>query len=160
VASSSSAGAAETSIQQIERRSTVCMRITTRKEEIGKRIGDVLTQVGEYVERSGTRPAGPPYARYFRWSDEGVEVEIGVPVAERVAGDGRLIAGELPGGQVARTVHLGPYDSLTETYDALHDWISAQGREPAGAPWEVYLRTHADVANPSELTTEVVWPVR
>jgi effector-binding domain-containing protein len=159
VAQSSSA-AAETSIRRIDARPTACMRVTTTKGEIGKTIGELLSRLGEFVERNGGGAAGPPYARYFRWSDDGVDVEIGIPVARPISGEGQVVAGELPGGEVARTLHLGPYDGLTDTYDALHEWITGQGREPAGAPWEVYVRSYSDVTNPSQLTTEVVWPVR
>jgi effector-binding domain-containing protein len=160
VAEGGAAQTAQASIQRVERRPTACIRVTTTKDAIGGAFGEALSKVGEELGRLGATPAGPPYARYFRWSDDGVDMEIGFPVSEPIAGGGRVLAGELPGGEVARMVHVGPYDGMSETYEALEGWIRSQGREPGDAPWEVYLRSYAEVQNPSELTTEVVWPVR
>ena len=34
---------------------------------------------------------------------------------------------------------MGPYDALRQTWAALTEWMSSQGLQPAGAPWEVYV---------------------
>jgi effector-binding domain-containing protein len=67
---------------------------------------------------------------------------------------GRVVASALPAGQVATTVHRGPYAGLASAHRAVLDWCAAQGRRPAGPRWEVY-GPHRD--DPAELTTEVSW---
>jgi len=58
----------------------------------------------------------------------------------------------LPAGQVAVTVHRGPYAELGSAHRAVLDWCAAQGRRPAGPRWEVY-GPHRD--DPVEVWTAV-----
>jgi effector-binding domain-containing protein len=73
-------------------------------------------------------------------------------------GEGRVEAVELPGGEVAVAIHVGPYERLAETYEAVQRWVAEQGRT-AGAPmWEVYL-DDPDTTPRDALRTEVVVPL-
>jgi effector-binding domain-containing protein len=95
-------------------------------------------------------------------------MEIGIPVTRPIgnvpslddAREGELGSSDLPGGEAAVTMHVGPYDGLTRTYERLHDWIHAQGRDEGPGPWESYLDDPAEVDDPAELRTEVTWPLR
>ena len=55
--------------------------------------------------------------------------------------------------------HLGSYNTLSQTYDRLHEWIHEQGREEGPGPWESYVDDPAVVRDHSLLRTEVVWPL-
>ena len=110
-----------------------------------------LPNIAHRLADMGVEPAGPPYGRYHEFGQEHVDVEIGIPVDLPVsnfrtydeAEPGELIASELPGGQVAITIHRGAYDKLSETYDALHDWIHEQGRDEGPGPWNTQGRYQA-----------------
>ena len=43
-----------------------------------------------------------------------------------------------PAGEVARTVHVGPYDRLGNAHHAIHTWCAANNRKIARASWETY----------------------
>lgn len=62
-----------------------------------------------------------------------------------------MIATELPKAQVATTVHVGDQSSSEHAYNALHAWMKANGKQPAGAPWEVYV---------AEGKMEIYFPIR
>ena len=91
--------------------------------------------------------AGPPFARYHHYGPDRVDVEVGAPIAFVTAGlqpisgepDGIIGASSLPGGLAAVTIHSGPYDTLSQTYDALAAWIAAEGHTAGDGPWEIYL---------------------
>lgn len=119
-------------------------------EFLGSALGQVMTAVGPAAV------SGPPFARYDM-VDDGWDMEGGFPVAEPFAGSGDVVGSSLPAGQVARTVHEGPYQELGGAYSALEQWIAAQGMVPAGAPWEVYLNDPHAGETPRTL---VVWPCR
>ena len=88
------------------------------------------------------------------YKDDRPDVEVGVLVSSSFEPEGRVIASELPGGEVATATHLGDYAQLGVTHDAVREHVAAAGRELAGPRWEVYGHWRAD---PSELETEVFW---
>ena len=149
----------EVETRDIEPQATAGIRATTTPEELGRVLGEILPEVWGYLRDQGTQPAGPPFARYHEYRQDRVELEAGLPVAEPVTGEGRISAGTLPGGKVAATWHVGPYDTLSTAYEALEAWIGDQDRKPVGAPWEVYWTDPGETSDSSEWKTEVLWPI-
>ena len=76
----------------------------------------------------GIAPAGPPFWRYLTIEmPDRLEIECGVPVGAAVAGDDRVLAGELPAGRYATVLHVGHPDDLVETTGELLDWADREG---------------------------------
>lgn len=146
---------------------TVAARTTSPRDRLGDLFGEYLPEVAERIADLGREPAGPAYGRYHDADRDSWDVEIGIPVdappanlrsldeAER----GELAAAELPGGEAAMTLHEGAYDTIGQAYERLERFIAAQGRSMAGAPWESYVVEMSEVEDPSELRTEVYWPI-
>jgi effector-binding domain-containing protein len=111
------------------------------------------------LQAAGLHPAGPPYARYYTWG-ETADMEVGIEVDGSPAGEGQVVPGELPGGRAVRTVHLGSYENLRETWSALQEWLAAESLQPAGAPWEVYVTDPNEVPSPADNVTEIYWPIK
>jgi hypothetical protein len=89
--------------------------------------GESLRALWAYLGQRGVGPAGPPFVRYHTFGEAETDVETGVPVAEAVAGEGRIAAGELPRGAAA-TWHHGSHDGLAGAYARLGSWLEANGR--------------------------------
>lgn len=147
-------------IKTLRPRPIASIRAAAPAAELSGALGQILPEVWAYVLGQGGQPAGPPFTRYHGNEGEVVDFEAGVPVAAPVAGNGRILAGELPGGPVASIEHVGPYDTLRASYDELAAWMAAEGRTPAGPFWEVYLTDPQEVADPAEWRTEVICPLR
>jgi effector-binding domain-containing protein len=79
-------------------------------------------------------------------------VEVGGLVDAPFVASGRFTASWLPGGDVATTVHRGPYEELDSAHRAVLDWCEAQGLEAIGPRWEIYGH-HSD--DPAQRVTEV-----
>jgi effector-binding domain-containing protein len=86
------------------------------------------------------------------YKDAVPNVEVGVLAESPFVPGGRVTASWLPAGDVAMTVHRGPYEELDSAHRAVLDWCDAQGLEPAGVRWEIYGH-HAD--DPAQRVTEV-----
>lgn len=113
-----------------------------------------------YVYGHGVRNAGCGIALYF--NDDGsmknapVEAAVQIGDATLASGDGVEVH-ELPAATMATTVHKGHFDSIGQAYDALMQWIEANGYRIAGPSREVYLKfSREDLAGN---VTEIQFPV-
>ena len=67
-----------------------------------------------------------------------MDIDFGVQVARRFEAEGAVRCVETPAGEVASTVHIGPYDQLRGAHDAIHAWCAANRRRISNASWEIY----------------------
>ena len=146
-------------IKTLQPQATASIHVSIPAAEIGQTMGQIFGEVLNYMAELRIQPAGPPFSRYCEFGPDYVTMEAGFPVTQPVDQVGRIIAGELPGGEVATTWHFGSYDTLGRAYTALQSWIKDQGRESGGSPWESYWTDPETVPNPSEWRTEVIWPL-
>ena len=70
--------------------------------------------------------------------DAPMDVDFGVEVTHEFERSGEVYATETPAGEVATALHVGPYDRMKETHDAIHAWASANRRQIADRSWEIY----------------------
>jgi len=82
-----------------------------------------------------------------------------VPVAQRLAPKGRVVADKVEGGLAATIMHFGPYALLDRSYEQLVSWMQQHGHEMAGPPREVFWLGPTEVNDPNCYETEVIWPV-
>jgi len=136
----------------------VAIKVSAPREKMADEIRRIYTALAAYMQAQGVEAAGPPYAS-FQFVGDQMTLDAGFPVAEALPGEGEIVAGELPGGKHAVSLHVGPFDQVGETYEALFRWIAEQGLRPAGGPREVYL-TDPQSTTPDQLRTEVVCLVR
>jgi effector-binding domain-containing protein len=104
--------------------------------------GRLYEELFGYLGRQGARPAGPPFSTYHdrEYKEQDPDVEAAVPVLGRVSGNGRIEILEMPGIEVAATVHHGGYETIGQAYSAVMAWIEANGYQVAGPNREVYLK--------------------
>ena len=65
-------------------------------------------------------------------------VDFGVQVAGDFTPDGNVRGAVVPAGPVARALHVGPMDRISETHAAIHDWCREHGHQIGGTSWESY----------------------
>lgn len=70
-----------------------------------------------WLGEHGVAPAGPPFIRTREIDERGepLELDVAVPVASAVEGDGEVRADVLPAGRYLTALHVGPYRSQTAT---------------------------------------------
>ena len=145
--------------KRLETQSAVIVRATARADAMGPVMGELLPAVFAFVQASDANPAGPPFSRYLSMEGPEWEFECGMAVNGPVEAKGRFEVVELPGGDVVTTTHVGPYDTLGQSWDALGGWLAEQGKVGGGPPWELYLTDPGEVQNPAEWRTELVMPL-
>jgi effector-binding domain-containing protein len=132
---------------------------------------DRLGEVFGWLSERGVAPAGPPFFRYNVIDMERqLDMEAGVPVPKAVEGDERALAGVLPPGRYATTVHTGPYDRLIGAVDSLLRWADSRGLEwdkssaDDGEHWgcrlEIYLTDPGKQPDPAKWETQLAFRLR
>ena len=122
-------------------------------------IGQLFGEIYDHIQEQGLEPSGMPLAIYHSMEADAVELECAMPLAEPVAGSGRIRSGNLPAGLVATATHVGPYHELPGTWSRLTEWMAAEGLEPAGSPWEVYVTDPGAEPDSSKWRTDIFFPV-
>jgi effector-binding domain-containing protein len=146
-------------LRRVEPQPVMSIRATTTRAELSATIGECCHAVWRHVEQAGGEFAGPPFTRFHCAEGDAIDVEVGLPVKAPLPAHDRIVPGELPGGEVVVTVHLGPYEELPRAGAALDAWAREQGRQPAGPNWEVYWTDPQQVPDPRQWKTEVVKPL-
>lgn len=122
-------------------------------------LGRTFGQLYGHVGRHGVTTLGHPFVIYHAFGPDRIDAEVCVPVAaDPPVGEG-LTVRTLPAATVAEVLHVGPYEALATTYEALAQWISDHGFATAGPIRERYLTGPADDVSPSEYRTEIEQPI-
>lgn len=122
---------------------------------------------------AGVTPAGPAFALYTRVAegpDAQADLEIGFPLAEALdrqhegepveVDSLRVVASELPAGEIAVTSYIGSYDGLGEAWGGFLGEIGSMGRAPSVPFWESYVTDPSPDMDPATLRTDLFCPVR
>jgi GyrI-like small molecule binding domain len=147
-------------VQTVRPRTLAAVRREVAAGEIGAVWGPAVSQVWEYLRsHPGLWAGGHNVFRYQNSKEPGAPIvcDFGVEVTHGFDTAGEVYATETPGGEAAVAVHRGPYDRMHEAYQALDDWVAANGRESAGQVWEIYGDPTPD---PADTETTVVYLLR
>ena len=111
----------------------------------------------EQVAREHLTPAGIVLAIYHdeEFSPDCSDIELALTIEE--ADHATRI---LPGCLCVMTIHHGPYSSLSDSYGAIVKWISENGYETTGCPYEIYRKNQFDGLPVDQWETDIYFPVK
>lgn len=137
---------------------TAALKMTRPVSRIGPAMGEAFPKIYHAVVSAGMEPAGMPLARYFDFGEEETTFECAIPVPEPFTASGEVQPSSVGGGEAAFAVHVGPYETIGQTWGEMMAWVAEQGRTPAGPTWEVYVDDPQEVAA-DQLKTELYVPL-
>src|SRR5262249_25213950 len=144
----------QVSLVTVQARPTIVIPETTTWEEFPHRWRPLLDEVYAFVRASPELADTPSWQNVMFYKDHTPSVEIGVLAPGPFIPSGRVIASELPAGEVATATHIGDYADLGLTHRAVLDYMADHGLEMAGPRWEIYGHWRED---PREVETEIYW---
>ncbi|PNI09735.1 AraC family transcriptional regulator [Arthrobacter sp. AFG7.2] len=121
----------------------------------GRAFGTVMAA----AQAQDCTPAGPPFALYRGMPSDTVDVEAGFPIDGNFTDTDGVASGTLPETDALEALHIGPYDSLEKTYQAILEQMEAEGLTPADIMWEYYLSDPEQEPDPAKWQTRVIWPL-
>jgi effector-binding domain-containing protein len=146
-------------VKTIDRQPAAVVRAEVPMEELRAVFDRGFGEVMRVAKAQGLAITGPPFGFYPRIPSDTVEVVVGFPVSGVVAADGDVTAFELNGGRVVTGIHVGPYESLEESYRELTEWAAAERHSLADHMWESYLTDPAAEPDPAGWQTLITWPL-
>jgi len=123
--------------------------VATRREVApdDDRITYMFEELERYVDRFNARADKPPLTIYHdpEYRDEDIDAEVGVPLTKPIPGTDEVRVVEMPRiAQAACVVHTGSYATIYQAYNALLNWIDANGYRMTGAIRKIYLGYSAE----------------
>jgi len=137
----------------------VVVRRTVPQTGLGAFFMEAFPKLRGAIRAQGATPAGPPFARYYNGDPTAFDTEAGIPFTGSftLTGD-EIRVTKLPAGRAAKTVHIGPYRTLSQEYRRLEKWLAEEGLRAGEGPWESYLDDETRMPE-QHLRTEVYWPL-
>lgn len=155
----------EPKIESREAQHTVGIRTQVPMQKLPEVIPQFIGEVEGWLEEQGTTPAGAPYIRYYVIDMEReLDIEIGFPVENALAGDDRVKAGVIPSGRYGTLIYTDVTKGI-EGNGVLIRWAEKEGIE--WDAWDVetghafasrieyFLDGPDDDPNPENWRTEV-----
>jgi len=99
--------------------------------ELGKNLIPLLDRVYVQVRAGKIAQSGHNVFVYRDATKDGVLVEVGVEVSGPFESIDDVVYSSTPFGEVASTLHVGPYSELRGAYDALSQWCKEHNRPRA-----------------------------
>jgi effector-binding domain-containing protein len=143
------------SIQIASSRILAAVRRQVRMGQVGNAWRPALDQVWAFLRQNpGLRSDGHNIFLYHHpaQGESTMFVDFGVEVTRPFLQSGEVVSTETPAGRVASALHIGPYERLAETHQAIHGWAAANDATFAGKSWEIYGDPTDD---PAKLETRV-----
>ncbi len=104
---------------------------------------ELWNELEGYLARNRAQYTGPCFTLYHddEYRERDVDAEVCQPVDASVGGGERIKVYDLPGCEtMASVVHHGPFNTLTQAYNAIMEWSQSNGYRIVGADREIYLK--------------------
>jgi effector-binding domain-containing protein len=147
----------EIETQTVAEQATLVMKFKVKPGELGKVLSIALPKVFGYISEKKGKPSGQPFARFLRKIGNIDDIEVGLPVAHALAGEGEIGEGKISSAKVAVTSHFGTYETVWHAHQAVQDWLAKKEKIQAGAAWEVYV-SDPTLTPPEKVETRVFFP--
>ena len=147
-------------IVQLQARPFAYVNLTSSLPAMPQTMSEGFGQLAGLFAKAGAQMAGNPLAHYLAFGADTVTFELGFPVLpadiEKLRSAG-LSIGQTPSGRNMTATHIGPYDTVSETYAVMDTAMRAHGVTGTKDMWESYMSPPE--TPPEQIKTEVIWPL-
>ena len=125
---------------------------------------EAFKKLDAYLDGAGLKASGPAMTIYTSTNDTGFHFKAAIPVAEPPKiPPGRsppeIAVGQSPEGKVLKFVHRGSFDELTQTYEAISNYLDQKGLDAKDLLIEEYL-TDLATSQQDKLVVNVLVPLK
>jgi len=132
-------------VKDIATRITLSVRTRSPVQNLPQVLGEIYGAIMTYLGEIGEYPSGPPFVIYYNMDMQDLDIEVGFVVPKELPAKDNMKPSEIAAGKYATTVHVGPYETMEPTYNALNKWITDKGYETEGTAIELYFNDPNEV---------------
>ena len=134
-------------------------------ERISLKLGKIYgAKLAEYIKKNNLKVSGAPMA-WYKTQKAPYFFEAGMPInkAGKKSVPGVQVR-EMVSGKVIVAHFYGPYELLSQGYDAVKEFMKDNKKIAAGAPYEMYVTDPVDKngkpVDPYKVQTDIVFPIK
>ena len=142
-------------IKDMDGKLALMIRKNTPVQNMPEVLGASYREIIQYVKDVGAKEPIESFVIYHNMDMSNLEIDVGFTVSERLPGRGYIKMSSIPAGKYAVALHEGPYDTLTNTYNELTDFVEKKGFEVDDWVYEVYLNDPTE--NPEEAPRTMIY---
>lgn len=136
-----------------------------KMNEFKTKMVEMMTSLGEYVQKNNIALAGAPFASYHKWDEENNAVMFSccVPTTSRIlTSESDILTGKMEPFKAVKTVLKGDYENLKEAWDTAMKYVPVNGLEfkENGPMIEAYVTDPMIKPNPADWITEIYLAVK
>ncbi|NVM45409.1 MAG: GyrI-like domain-containing protein [Candidatus Lokiarchaeota archaeon] len=139
--------------------SVLAVRTTSSAQNLPVALGKNYGAIMQYLGQLNEQTSGPPFVAYYNMDMQNLDIDIGIPVAKKIADKDEIKASEIPAGKYASCLYIGPYSGMAPTYELLAKFVEDKGYESTGIAYELYL-DDPSVVPPEKLQTQILFPLK
>ncbi|MBX2828400.1 MAG: SRPBCC family protein [Flavobacteriaceae bacterium] len=138
---------------------------SSRAEDLSSKMGNMLGQIVNFMGQNNIQQAGMPFTIYHETDQVtgNFILSSAIPVKERIITPtgSDVLCGYMEPTSAVKTVLVGNYKNLPETYEKAQKYVSDNNliMDPAKKMFEVYANDPGEFPNPADWITEVYIPV-
>jgi len=126
---------------------------------IGEKLGQHFGTIQIALKKQNLNITGAPMAIYYSDSQTNWEMDAAIPVDKPGKADGKVMPGEMKGGNAVVAHYFGNYDKMGSVYAGLKEYLAANNLKMTGAPWEAYIASPMTEKDTAKWQTDVYFPV-
>ena len=131
-----------------------------KMDEFKTKMVEMMTKMGEFVEKNKVPMAGAPYVIYHKWDEENNAVMFSccVPTTSKIiAAESDVLTGQLKPFKALKTTLKGDYENLKEAWETAMKYVPENTLEftENGPMIESYVTDPMTEPNPANWITEI-----
>jgi effector-binding domain-containing protein len=130
--------------------------------EMSQKISLNYSILGSYIGSNQIKSGSFPRTSFHTWNPPTkVSFEQMLILSEvHESQDDVIQSGMTYSGKVITATHVGSYETSSVIWEALDEYMTSNGMEMNGSPWEEYENSPRNQPDPSQLITNIYMPVK
>ena len=147
-------------IQEVKKKYYLSIRTESSMQEMGQKMGETYGRLMQFVKERYIECAGYPIVIWYNLESDILEYECAISTQNAAEGEDDIKSIHNYAGKAVVINHFGSYDKSHESWSKIDTFITEQGLEKNGNPWEEYLTNPIKEPDTTKWLTKLYQPVK